>query len=182
MKSAISSDQELNRQVFSLLVLNSFVQPEASFTAPITQGMGTTSLEFVSNQFSNWLSQISKDFDIGVNYRPGTELSTEEVEMMFSTQVFNDRVRIEGNVGMGGNQVGVQRDANQLVLGDVSVEYRLTPDGRIYMRGFNRSNTIDVVSQNSPYTQGVSLFFRKDFDRLSDLFRNERKHKRNQKK
>jgi hypothetical protein len=178
MKSAISSDQELNRQVFALLILNSFVQPEASFSAPISQGMGTTTLEFVSNQFSNWLSQISKDFDIGVNYRQGSELTTDEVEILFSTQVINERVRIEGNIGVGGNQVGVENPSGQQVLGDVSIEYRLTPDGRIYLRAFNRSNTFDVITENAPYTQGVSVFFRKDFDKLRELFINERRQQK----
>ncbi len=171
MNTAISSDQELNRQVFSLLILNSFVQPEASFSAPLTQGMGTTSLEFVSNQFSNWLSQISRDFDIGINYRPGSELSTDEIEVMVSTQLLNDRIRIEGNVGVGGNQVGVDNTSNQQVMGDVSIENLLTPDGRIRMRAFNRSNPIDAISQNSPYTQGVGIFFRKDFDTFRDLLK-----------
>lgn len=177
MNTAISSDQELNRQVFALLILNSFVQPEASFSAPLAQGMGTTSMEFVSNQFSNWLSQISKDFDIGVNYRPGSELSTDEIEVMVSTQLLNDRVRIEGNVGVGGNQIGNESNANQQVMGDVSIENLLTPDGRIRMRAFNRSNPIDAISQNSPYTQGVGIFLRRDFDTFRELLKRRQKKK-----
>jgi len=175
MKTAITSDQEMNRQVFSLLILNSFVPPETSFAAPLSQGVGTTSMEFVSNQFSNWLSQISKDFDIGVNYRPGGEVTTDEIEVMVSTQLFNDRIRIEGNVGVGGNQVGSGTNANQNVMGDVVVENKLTPDGRISLKAFNRSNPIDAIAQNSPYTQGVGVFYRKDFDTIRDLLKRRKK-------
>jgi hypothetical protein len=175
VKTAINSDQELNRQVFSLLILNSFVQPEASFSSQTYQGLGTTSMEFISNQFSNWLSQISKDFDIGINYRPGSELTTDEVEVMVSTQLFNDRVRIEGNVGVGGNQIGNETGSNQHVLGDVTIENKLTPDGRISLKAFNRSNPIDIITKNSPYTQGVGIFYRKDFDTWREFFTRKRK-------
>ncbi len=182
VKTAINSDQELNRQVFSLLILNSFVQPEASFTAQTYQGLGTTSMEFISNQFSNWLSQISKDFDIGINYRPGSELTTDEVEVMVSTQLFNDRIRIEGNVGVGGSQIGNETGSNQHVLGDVTIENKLTPDGRISLKAFNRSNPIDVITKNSPYTQGVGIFYRKDFDTLREFFTRKNKDKKKKKK
>ncbi len=177
LNTAISSDQELNRQVFSLLIINSFVQPEASFSAPLAQGVGTTSFEFISNQFSNWLSQISKDFDIGINYRPGTELTTEEVEVMFSSQFLNDRIRVEGNVGVGGNQIGNNASSNQQILGDVLIENKITPDGRISLKTFNRSNTVDAIIQNAPYTQGVGIFFRKDFDSFNDLLKRKNKSK-----
>lgn len=182
MNTAITSDQELNRQVFSLLILNSFVAPSTSFNAPITQGLGTTSFEFISNQFSNWLSQISKDFDVGINYRPGSELSTDEVEVMVSTQLFNDRVRIEGNVGVGGTQIGAESGSQQNVLGDVNIENKLTADGRISLRAFNRSNPVDVITQNAPYTQGVAIFYRKEFDTFQELLkRKPRKSKKDRK-
>ncbi len=178
MKTAITSDQELNRQVFALLVMNSFLQPEVSFAAPISRSMGTTSTEFISHQFSNWLSQISKDFDIGVKYRPGSEITTEEIEVMLSTQLFNDRIRIEGNVGMGGNQIQQDANATQQVLGDVVIENKLTKDGRVNLKAFNKSNQFDAISNNnSPYTQGVGVFFRRDFDTLKDLFPSGRKGK-----
>ena len=33
--------------------------------------MAVTTTEMLSNQISNWLSQISNDFDLGFVYRPG---------------------------------------------------------------------------------------------------------------
>lgn len=168
INSILSSEQEINRQVFALLVLRSFIAPEqSSFNAPISQGLGATSNELIYNQLSNWLSQISKDFDLGVNYKRGTELTNDELEIIFSTQVFNDRLKIESNVGMSGNRVieGPEQRQQQLV-GDFNAEYKLTPDGRISLRGFNRSNPFDIISQNSLYTQGIGIFIRKDFERF----------------
>jgi hypothetical protein len=167
----ITTEQEMNRQVFSLLILNRFLPttPDQYNTA-LGYGVGSTSSELLSNQLSNWLSQISSDFDVGVNYRPGDEISSQELEVALSTQLFDDRVIIDGNVGVAGTHpTGNQRVSN--IIGDVNIEVKITPEGKFRIKAFNRSNTFDMLNANSPYTQGVGLFYRREFDRLGELFR-----------
>lgn len=167
----ITTDQEMNRQVFSLLVLNRFM-PRDQYAA-LGYGMGATSSELLSHQLSNWLTQISSDFDIGVNYRPGDEITSQEVELALSTQLFDDRVLIDGNFGVAGSQTATghqARGANQ-IIGDVNVEVKITPEGKFRVKAFNRSNTFDIIHTNAPYTQGIGLFYRREFDRLDELFR-----------
>ena len=166
----ITTEQEMNRQVFSLLVLNRFLPTTTDqYNTALGYGVGSTSSELLSNQLSNWLSQISSDFDIGVNYRPGDEISSQEVEVALSTQLFDDRVIIDGNVGVAGTHpTGTQRASN--IIGDVNIEVKITPEGKFRIKAFNRSNTFDVLNANSPYTQGVGLFYRKEFDSLGELF------------
>jgi hypothetical protein len=166
----ITTEQEMNRQVFSLLILNRFVPPEDGFNTALGYGMGSTSSELLSNQLSNWLSQISSDFDIGINYRPGDEISSQEIEVALSTQLFDDRVVIDGNVGVAGNHpANTQRASN--IIGDVNVEVKITPEGKFRIKAFNRSNTFDVLNTNAPYTQGVGVFYRREFDHISEIFR-----------
>lgn len=166
----ITTEQEMNRQVFSLLILNRFVPPEDGFNTALGYGMGSTSSELLSNQLSNWLSQISSDFDIGINYRPGDEISSQELEVALSTQLFDDRVVIDGNVGVAGNHPAAQQRASN-IIGDVNVEVKITPEGKFRIKAFNRSNTFDVLNTTAPYTQGVGVFYRREFDNLSELFR-----------
>lgn len=166
----IATDQEMNRQVFSLLILNRFVPPEDGFNTALGYGMGSTSSELLSNQLSNWLSQISSDFDIGINYRPGDEISSQEIEVALSTQLFDDRVVIDGNVGVAGNHpANTQRASN--IIGDVNVEVKITPEGRFRIKAFNRSRTFDVINSDAQYTQGVGIFYRREFDHISEIFR-----------
>jgi hypothetical protein len=171
----ITTEQEMNRQVFSLLILNRFVPPEDGLNTALGYGMGSTSSELLSNQLSNWLSQISSDFDIGVNYRPGDEITNQEIEVALSTQLFDDRVIIDGNVGVRGDLKGNntvssdERTSN--IIGDVNVEVKITPEGRFRVKAFNRSNTFDVLNSNFPYTQGVGIFYRREFDSLYEIFR-----------
>lgn len=172
LQRIITTEQEMNRQVFSLLVLNRFMPTTTDqYNTALGFGVGSTSSELLSNQLSNWLSQISNDFDIGINYRPGDQISSQELEVALSTQLFNDRVIIDGNVGVAGNAPGLGNNRTSTIIGDVNVEIKLTPEGRFRVKAFNRSNTFDIVNANSPYTQGIGVFFRKEFDNLNELWR-----------
>jgi len=110
------------------------------------------------------LSQISNDFDIGFNYRPGNEITDQEVEVALSTQLLNDRVTLNGNVDVGGNQFNTKTSA---ISGEFTIEVKLTD--MLRFKVFNRSNN-NLYYQMYPYTQGVGLFYRRDFDTLKDLF------------
>ena len=163
----------MNQQMISLLLLGSF-----SYNTSTTASIGASSVNLISNQLSNWLSQISQDFDIGIHYRMGDQVSEEELEVALSTQLFNDRVLIDGNFGVVGNE---KTSSTSNIVGDVNVEVKLTEDGRFRVKAFNRSNInsiydINAFDDRSSYTQGVGVFYRKEFDSFGDLFR--RKEKR----
>ncbi len=179
VKNSTSTEEELMKQFLSLLVMNSFYSNQQSYgtfagtggatTAFASAGMATTS-EMLSNQLNHWLSQITKDFDVGVNYRPGSEISSQEVEVALSTQILNDRVTINGNVDVGGNQTTQTvstTNANNIV-GDFDIDLKLTENGKVHMKAFNRAND-NLLFQTSPYTQGVGIFFREDFNTLGEL-------------
>lgn len=174
----IATEQEMNRQVFSLLVLNRFLPTTADqYNTALGYGVGNTSSELLSNQLSNWLSQISTDFDIGINYRPGDEISGQEVELALSTQFFDDRVIVDGNFGVAGNETatGYAAQGTNQIIGDVNVEVKITPEGKFRIKAFNRSNTFDIIHTNAPYTQGIGFFYRREFDGLGDLFHRDKK-------
>jgi hypothetical protein len=166
-----NSESEINKQVFSLMFINSFSPPAGqqgeSAGGP---GAGTvTSTEMLSNQLSNWLSQVSKEFDLGVHYRPGDDVNREQVEVALSTQIFNDKMTIDGSVANNANNQSTttttQNTSN--VVGDVKIDYKLTEDGRFRAKAYNKSNEGDILNaQKGPYTQGIGVFYRKEFDRI----------------
>jgi hypothetical protein len=169
LRNSISTEEELSRQVFSLLLMNSFISlgsASISTTASGTSAMAATTFEMVSNQLSNWLSQISKDFDIGFVYRPGyNAINPQEVQLALSTQFLNNKVVLNGNFDVRGTGAAAN-NTNQLT-GDFDAELKLTEKFRFKV--FNRFN--DVYTGLSPYTQGVGIFYKQDFNRFSDLFR-----------
>jgi hypothetical protein len=178
LRVAIDTEEELSRQFLYLLVMNSFYPDPSLYNSgsttgttygqagsPVSPNVGvTTTTEMLSNQLSNWLSQISNDFDIGFNYRPGSELTDQEMELALSTQLLNDKITVNGNVDVRGSQSGPTASN---ISGEFTVEVRLTD--MLRFKVFNRSN-YNLYYQVHPYTQGVGLFYRRDFNTLKDFF------------
>ena len=129
----------------------------------------SSTMNMLKSQLSSFISQYSKNLDIGVNYRKGDDTYSEELQMNFSTELFNEKLIIDGNLGVGGQNV-YQQNTNQIV-GDVKIEYKITNDGRIRAKAFNEQNMNEFTNINAPYTQGVAIVLRQDFDNFKDLFR-----------
>jgi len=166
-----TTDQAMmSQQMISLLVLNNFSSPTGN-----TGSVGFNTFSFITNQLNNWLSQISNDFDIGVNYRPGDNMSAQEMEVALSTQLWDERVLIDGNVGVKGTD---NTENTNNIVGEVTVEVKITPDGRFRAKAFNKSNNDILYKNYAPYTQGVGVFYTQEFNKFSDLFgRKEEKKK-----
>jgi hypothetical protein len=179
LQQFISTQDDINRQMLALLLIGQFYTPEYIRGRSETQSntgnlVGATTSEMLSNQLSNWLSQISKSFDVGFNYKPGDQVNTNQMELALSTQIFNDRVTINGNVG---NNSNLQTTNNSAVLGEIEVFVKLIKSGRLQLKAYNRANT-DMTYDTAPYKQGIGFSYRESFDSLRDLFLP--KKKRNQ--
>ena len=165
MQQFVNSDEDMNKQMLSLLVLGKFYTAEAS--NQLIGSTASTASELLSNQFSNWLSQISNDFDVGVNYRPGDQITDDEVELALSTQMFNNRVSINGNIANNSSQK-INANSNGLV-GDADVNVKLTRNGKLQLKAYNHSNN-NLIYGTSPYTQGVGISYREDFNDFEELW------------
>ena len=160
--------EEKNIQLLSLMLLSKFYTPEylrGGEEIGSGNAVGKNASELLSNQLSSWLSQMSDDFDIGVNYRPGDEISNDELEVALSTQLFNDRVAVDGNIGLGDYE-----KTSSNIVGNVNVDVKINKKGTVRIRGFNRVNDNEMES-SSLYTQGVGLYYRSDFDSFGELLR-----------
>jgi hypothetical protein len=179
LRSVLGNEREMNRQVFSLLVLNRFSVPEGKTGTEETSSgnaVGQNLSEFVSQQISNWASQLSDKFNIGVNYRPGDALNKDEFDVSVATELFKNRVAVESNVGVANNS-----NQTSNIIGDFTVEFKISKDGNLRAKAFNKTNTNNLINNlNSQYTQGIGVFYRKEFNTVSDLvesFRRKRKDK-----
>ncbi len=175
VKSALATTDDMNKQVFSLIVLNRFLPNDATSGPSDNSGLGgataATGTELLSNQLSNWLSSFSKNLDLGVNWRTGDVISQDEVELAVSTAIFNDRLQLNTNVGLAYGAGGTQQGTNS-IIGDFSAEYSLTQDGKLRFKAFSQSNdrNLNQVDQ-AQTTQGAGLAYREDFDTLGEFFR-----------
>lgn len=160
----------MTEQIVSLLVLKTF----AFNSAPnLATSVSSSSIEVLTDQLSNLLSQLSDGVDIGVKYRSGA-LADEEVEVALSTNFFNNRVSVDGNLGI--YTTNTSQNTNDIV-GDVIVDVKITPDGRFRVKGFNKSQRFDISSledNQDKYKQGIGIYYRYEFDKISEILRRKR--------
>jgi hypothetical protein len=169
LKRVLSNSEELNKQVFSLLILNQFITPNHLNLGNNVKSYDISTSEVLSNQLGNMISSFTDEFDIGFNYTLGNQLSNEELSVAMSTQQFNDRLNIETNLGMSQSN-SITQNPNSFI-GDVNIEYKLNSKGNIRVHAYNKSNEYNLSNQNqSNYTQGFGLFYKQSFDSLGELF------------
>jgi len=179
INNILSDEAELNRQVFSFLLFRSFVTPQIynNNSGGVTAGnaAASTGSEMLSNRLSSFLNSYVGnvtglgDLELGVNYRPGSQNNGDAVDLALSKQLFNNKVSIDGNFGVNNNTNGTTKNSSGII--DVNIEYKLTDDGRYRVKGFNRSNdTKQITTMGGPYTQGIGLFYREEFETVNQLF------------
>ncbi|MBN2165317.1 MAG: translocation/assembly module TamB domain-containing protein [Marinilabiliaceae bacterium] len=171
IQSFIDSEEELNRQMLSLLFLNKFYTSDnqrQDANSSSNNAYLTTTAEVLSNHFSNMLSQINNNVDIGFSYRPGDELTKREIDLALSTQLFNDRVTISTNLGY--EEYQATTNANNFI-GDFEMNVKLNKSGTISAHGYHRTNNDIIATSTSPTKQGIGISFRKEFDSWSDLIK-----------
>ena len=160
VSSATTSSDELNKQFLSILIMSRFVpaagagsQASASSASPYSNAAGVNASEFLSNQLSHWLSQISNDVDVGVKYRSNrsaTSMKSDEVQVALSTQLFNDRLTINGSVDVATN---ASVNASNNIVGEFDVDYKITKNGKFRIKTYNHAN--NELLYETPYTQGL---------------------------
>lgn len=172
-------ENELNRQVFSLLVLKQFFpQSGSDGSGGGFAGIATDNLtDALADQLSAFSDQLLGQTGIQLNFGLDSytdyqgQSSQQRTDLSINAQksLFNDRLIVKA-----GTDVNVQGEARpgeeNPVLGNVSIEYLLTEDGRWRIRGF-RNDEYDNVIDGQVFINGIGLIFQRDFNRFSYLWR-----------
>ncbi len=172
INSIFSSQDEVNKQVFSLLVLNKFSTPEYVASNSFGDSAGaagvTTLAELVSTRLSKWLSRLTDAVDVGVSYRQGDEITNDEVEVALSTQLFNDRMTISANGNMDVGDSKGTTSTGSGITGDFDVDIKLNRQGTLQLKGY--SHTDEKILYNSTETiQGIGISYLEQFDTFKAL-------------
>ncbi len=198
LKTYQSDQNELNKQVTSLLLFNTFMSGSQSLLSTnntgnfVTRTVGQLLSSTLSSSLNNWLQQLLNTNSINLytnvntsdfNFqRSGTQKEIQNVgNFGVKTAFLKNRLL----VNFGGDvdyRLASNSNSNFLFTPDVSFEYLISPDGRLRVIGFNRSDA-DLVGDISGIAlrnrTGIQLSYRKEFDSFTEFFINEkRKNKR----
>lgn len=170
-----NDEQELKRQVFSLMVLRRF-SPENSFN--VSGSFGNSVSEFISNQLSYWITQFDENLEIDVDLGSMDDEAFNTFQLRLSYTFMDGRLRITRNGGFTNQQNSPDLTS---IAGDWTLEYFLTADGKLRVKMYNRTNfnNFDPGNEtNTTTTAGFSLMHTESFDKIVELFQNTRKKNR----
>ncbi len=173
-----NDEQELNKQVFSLIILKK-LSPRRSF-AGISNTAGSSVSEFLTNQLSYWVSQIDKnlEIDLGLGSFDRDALNTFQLRLSYSFLDGRIKVTREGGFTNTHNEADVNS-----ILGDITVEYLLTNDGKLRAKMYQKNNSSLINSGfNNAATRGFSIQHSESFNSLKDIFRRKKKKKEKKKR
>jgi len=167
LASLIANEEEMNRQAISLLVLQQFLPPQWQAAAIGSTGLQENSTELISAQLGNWLSGMSDDVNIGIDYDARNNSGDEAaLAVALSTQLLDDRLHVEGELGTQNLNSGSFDD---LQLRDFRIKYDLTDDGTLQLTGYSTQRA-NIPGLEGESVQGVGILFHRDFNRLTNLF------------
>ena len=170
VRSIVSTDDMMNRQIIYLLALNRFYTPE--YMSATTKGNELVSVasSTISSQISNLLGQISDNWNIAPTFRSDRgDFSDMEFDLALSSRLLNKRLLFNGKFGYRDNDL----NTNQ-VIGDIDLEYLLDREGRWRLKAYNRYNDQNYYLRTAKTTQGIGVVLKLDFDRpfrFIDFFR-----------
>jgi TamB, inner membrane protein subunit of TAM complex len=175
----LKQDQnELNRQVFGLVIVGGFLPSSNGLLggSDLRAGGINTLTETASNLVSSLLTNLLSEYITGVDVQVGYsyyEFSDFTNGNTNSGQQYRARINYNINdrwtVGGGANytqQSITASNSNGFVGGDVLIDYAITEDRRLKLR---ISYTRDQVSDGQRNKPAVGIRYRKEFDTFDEL-------------
>lgn len=169
VRSIVSTEEMMNRQIIYLLTLNRFYTPDYMSTTKGNELFSVAS-STISSQLSSILGQLSDKWMISPNFRSDRgDFSDMEVDLALSSRLLNNRLLLNGNFGYRDKSL----NTNQFI-GDFDIEYLLNKPGTIRLKAYNRYNDQNYYVRTANTTQGVGVLLKHDFDNIFGFLR--RKH------
>jgi translocation and assembly module TamB len=172
---------EVNKQVFSLLLLNRFVGENPFQSSGSGFSAGSFARQSVSELLTDQLNSLAGgliqgvDINFGVissdDYTTGTLQHRTDLNVGLSKKLLNDRLSV--SIGSNFELSGPQNSGNQKAsnfAGDVAVNYKLSKDGR-YMLRFYRRNEFQGVVEGYIIETGLGFSINVDYNHFREVLR-----------
>jgi hypothetical protein len=159
-------------QALSLLLWGKFAY--AGGSAGAAQNIDLSNLISTTMQVD-----ITKNMNLGLSYHSGDVDSYDEYHVALRTELFENRLTVETNLGVMSSNSPEANGASNIV-GEFDLYYKLSKDGRLQAHFYNHSNyntnfNSFAIDRRAPYTQGLGLAYSRSFPTFRDLFRKKSK-------
>ncbi len=178
-------EAQLNKQIFSLLLFNSFMERSTIQPSSSAYGLNATARTSVSKLLSRQLNNFADryinfvDLDLAVNsyYQSMDDPASArtDVSVGITREFFDDQLslKVGGDFNVEGREYNAEQDIST-IAGDVSIEYKLDKKGTYRLRAFRKTEYEDVF-EGEVHKTGAAFIFNKDFYKLKNLLKQNKK-------
>src|SRR6185503_6356254 len=177
---------EIDKQVFSLLLLNRFVGQNPLQSSSPMFSASAYARQSVSKLLTNQLNKLAENLIDGVDltfnvtstddYTTGDRRNRTDLNIGISKRLLNERltVAVGSNYELEGPKNSNQKPSN--IIGNLSLNYALSRDGR-YMLRFYRKNEYEGIVDGYIVESGLSFILSVDYNRIADVIRRKKKQR-----
>lgn len=176
-----NNQDELNRQVFNLLILRRLSDPtnsgQVAVGAQVDEALGLTSgiSQALSNQLGNLISQVDSnlEIDIGLDRISGQQLT--DLQLRLSYSLFKGRLRLSHEGGLPGSSGVNARDPNYAqnggeLPGSWRADVYLRNDGKLRLKLEYNIMPYTQFGQTAVSSLRGSVLHTERFDTFAELF------------
>lgn len=176
VSSALSTEDKVQKQFLSLVISNNFLPDEQSGIVNNSSVLYSNVTEILANQLNNIFHKLDIPVDMGLNYQPN-ERGNDIFDVAVSTQLFNNRVVVNGNIG---NKQYTSETSSNGVVGDLDIEIKLDRSGSFRLNIFSHSADQYTNFLDNSQRNGVGLTYQTEFNNFGQFVKNifSRKEKR----
>jgi hypothetical protein len=153
--------ENMTQQVISLIVFGKFTAiNNNNSTTGFNNNVGVNTLsELAGSQVSSLVNKYIPNFDLNFDLQNAIDPTrNRSVLISGSTSWLNNKLEVRGSFATDNSQ------------NNILAQYNISLNGNFKARAFNRFTTDPIFNRNIT-TQGLGLYYRKEFDGLSDLFK-----------
>ena len=171
VRSIISTEDMMNRQIIYLLALNRFYTPEYMGIQGNGGEFASVASSTLSSQLSNIIGSLTDKVSVAPSFRSDKgDFSDMEVDLSLSSRLLNNRLLINGNFGYR------DRSTSQTTfVGDFDIEYLLSRNGNLRLKAYNHFNDQNYYLKSALTTQGIGVVYRREFDNPFTFLRRKKK-------
>ena len=168
VESALSTEDKVQKQFLSLIVSNNFLPDEQSGIVNNSSMLYSNVSEILANQLNHIFQKLDIPVDLGLNYQPN-ERGNDIFDVAVSTQLFNNRVVVNGNIG---NRQYSSGGSQNDVVGDIDIEIKIDRSGALRLNLFSHSADQYTNYLDNSQRNGVGLTYQTEFNSIGQFFKN----------
>jgi hypothetical protein len=165
VESALNTEDKMQKQFLALLVTGNFLpEDDTGITQTGTSTLFSNVTGIMASQINTIFQKLDIPVDVGLNYRTN-ETGNDLFDVALSTQLFNNRVIVNGNIG---NKQQYGMTTNE-VAGDVDVEIKVNNSGSLRLNLFSHSADQFTSYLDNSQRSGAGVTYQREFDTFRGL-------------